>query len=110
MFAASADAFFLQKPVCKTNNAHMITGSMFIKVQIRLINEHQSEDVKLRDLLSTDAGFHECLININEIETFFPDDNCTIAETLSGKQFIIKQSINEIHERINRAYSLPLLS
>ena len=114
MFAANAVAFFLQKPVCKTNNAHMITGSMFIKVSIKLvrIDGEDHEDPMLRNLNSEDAGYHDSLLNVEHVVSFYPstEGNGTIVELLNGNNLNIKQSINEIHERINRAYSLPLLS
>ena len=86
---------------------------MFIKVSIKLcrFEGEESEDPLLRNLNSEEIGYHESLLNVEHVVSFYPstESGGTIVELTSGSSLNIKQTINEIHERINRSHFLPLL-
>ena len=83
---------------------------MFIRVRSRLVESLKTEDEQLAEASQRDLGWTDLLININEIEYIYRTDSETIVRMINGSEIGIKEGINEIHEKINRAFALPLLS
>lgn len=83
---------------------------MFIRVRSRLVETLKTEDEKLAEATQRDLGWTDLLININEIEYIYRAETETVIRLINGSEVGVKDSINELHEKINRAYSLPLLS
>ncbi len=92
-------------------NARMSIGRlMFIRVKSRLVESLNTEDEQLAEATQRDLGWTDLLVNINEIEYIYRAQTETIIRLVNGSEIGIKDSINEIHEKINRAFALPLLS
>lgn len=83
---------------------------MFIRVKSRLVESLNTEDEQLAEATQRDLGWTDLLVNINEIEYIYRAQTETIIRLVNGSEIGIKDSINEIHEKINRAFALPLLS
>ena len=83
---------------------------MFNRVKSRLVESLNTEDEQLAEATQRDLGWTDLLININEIEYIYRAQTETIIRLVNGSEIGIKDSINEIHEKINRAFALPLLS
>ena len=83
---------------------------MFNRVKSRLVESLNTEDEQLAEATQRDLGWTDLLVNINEIEYIYRAQAETIIRLVNGSEIGIKDSINEIHEKINRAFALPLLS
>lgn len=83
---------------------------MFIKLRAMLIESLDTEDEQLAAASAREIGYTDILVNINQIEHIFNNKAESVIQLQSGLTIGTKESINEIHEKINRAYSLPLLS
>ena len=83
---------------------------MFIRVRSRLVESLKTEDEQLAEATQRDLGWTDLLININEIEYIYRAETETIVRMINGSEIGVKDSINELHEKINRAFALPLLS
>lgn len=93
------------------HNARMNIGRlMFIRVRSRLVESLKTEDEQLAEATQRDLGWTDLLININEIEYIYRAETETVVRMINGSEIGVKDSINELHEKINRAIALPLLS
>lgn len=83
---------------------------MFIRLHMMLCSHDDSEDEAIVNATFTEHGWAECLINCNEIQRMHTDLDGVNWIRLKDETYLkIKESLTEIHEKINRSYHLPLL-
>jgi uncharacterized protein YlzI (FlbEa/FlbD family) len=80
--------------------------SGFIHVQTKLVQFMDTEDEQLKDLTAEELGYTDILINTNQINYVFHDRIDTIIMMINGNTLYIKESIDEVHNRIKRTNAL----
>jgi len=89
-------------------SARLNTGDMagFIHVQTKLIQVMDTDDEQLKDLTAEELGYTDIIINVDQINYVFHDRLDTIIMMQNGSTLYIKESIDEVHQRIKRTTAL----
>lgn len=83
---------------------------MFIRLHMMLCSHDDSTDQAVIEATFKEHGWAECLINTNEIQRIHTDLEGFNWIRLKDESYIkIKESLTEVHEKINRSHNLPLL-
>jgi|688.fasta_scaffold149370_1 hypothetical protein len=109
----SAVVSYPLRPALKMLNAPYSFGKrpMFIKLKAMLVESLDTEDEKLAEATRREIGYTDLLININHINyAFRSTPKETVLYLNDDTTIVTYETIAQIHEKINRAFALPLLS